>query len=331
MSTRSDSAQIPDTPAPVVLKRNGTSLRQLVVPATPALPEWLLSQKAEIRAALLRDGAIRLTGTTVTTPPVLAELATGLSGPLVEYTERTTPRAQIHDRIYSSTEYPAAQRILQHNEMSYTSYWPDHLFFCSAVTAEQGGQTPVADSRTVMRNLPAELVRRFEDLGVMYTRAYHPGLGLAWPEVFQTDDRGEVENYCIRNDIEWMWEGELLRTTQRRPAVVEHPVTGERVWFNQAHLFHVRALDQDSAAALLDLFDEQDLPSNAYYGDGTPISEDDLAAIGQAYNNAMLTPDWSDGDVLILDNVLMSHGRAPYRGERKVLAAMTCTDWAAWR
>ena len=311
------------------LEHNGTRVRQLN-PDGPDLPGWLRAHRPELRAALLREGAVRLTGTPVADAAALGVLATELSGPLLEYTERTTPRARVSGSVFTSTDYPASQHIAQHNETSYTRSWPDHVFFLSARTAEQGGQTPVADSRAVLAALPEDLVRRFTERGVCYTRAYHAGLGLPWQEVFQTEDRAEVEAYCAANDIDWEWADDLLRTRQVRPAVTTHPVTGETVWFNQAHIFHVQALDQDSRDTLLDLFDEPDLPSNAYYGDGSPISTDDLTAINEAYDRATLAPDWADGDILIVDNVLMSHGRAPYQGSRKVLVAMTRTDWTAW-
>lgn len=328
MTTRSDASS--GTLDFEVLEHNGTRLCQLTPPRGVPLTGWLLAHSDGLRSALLRVGAVRLTGTGLGDPSALGEVAATVSGKLLEYTERTTPRARVRGSVFTSTEYPANQHILQHNETSYTREWPDHVFFLSARTAEHGGQTPVADSRSVLRGLPTDLVRRFTELGVRYTRSYHAGLGLPWQEVFQTEDRGEVEKYCRANEIEWEWDDDLLRTRQLRPAVAVHPVTGETVWFNQAHLFHVLGLDPDSRDTLLDLFDEQDLPSNAYYGDGTPITEEDLAAIGQAYEAETLAADWSDGDLLIVDNMLMSHGRAPYQGARKVLVAMTRTDWAAW-
>lgn len=314
-----------------VLAHNNTRMCQTSVPDRAVLTDWLAAWSGALRSALLEMGAVRITGTGLSDPTSLGEAAKAVSGTLLEYTERTTPRTRVRDSVYTSTEYPPDQHIAQHNETSYTRQWPDHLFFLSACTAKHGGQTPVADSRAVLRRLPSELVERFTELGVLYTRTYHAGLGLPWQEVFQTEDRGEVERYCQANEIKWEWDDDLLRTRQLRPAVTAHPVTGEAAWFNQAHLFHVLALDAESRETLLDLFDEQDLPSNAYLGDGSPISEEDLTMITQAYDAETLAADWSDGDLLIVDNVLMSHGRRPYKGARKVLVAMTRADWAAWR
>jgi alpha-ketoglutarate-dependent taurine dioxygenase len=33
--------------------------------------------------------------------------------------------------------------------------------------------------------------------------------------------------------------------------------------------------------------------------------------------------DWNTGDLLVIDNVLVGHGRRPFTGSRRVLVAMT--------
>jgi len=33
--------------------------------------------------------------------------------------------------------------------------------------------------------------------------------------------------------------------------------------------------------------------------------------------------DWRTGDVLLVDNVLLAHGRRPFTGDRRVLVAMS--------
>jgi len=41
-----------------------------------------------------------------------------ISGELIEYSYRSTPRSQVSGNIYTSTEYPADQSIPLHNEMA---------------------------------------------------------------------------------------------------------------------------------------------------------------------------------------------------------------------
>lgn len=244
---------------------------------------------------------------------------------LLTYEFGSTPRSRIEKGVYSSTEYPADQWIDQHNEQSYTRKWPASIWFYCDIAAEQGGATPVADSRKVYERLDPALRRHFAEQQVMYVRNYGNGLDLPWEQVFGTEERSEVEQYCRAHqiDYEWLDDGDALRTRQVCQSELRHPVTGETVWFNQAHLFHVSNLPVALRETLLDVVDEDRLPRNTYFGDGSPIDAAMLDEIRAVYRDTMLSFAWQPADTLLLDNVLMSHGRAPFEGKRRVLVAMT--------
>jgi alpha-ketoglutarate-dependent taurine dioxygenase len=299
-----------------------TSLTRIRLSTSDHWREWVVRHAPALRAALT-SAALVLENAPVRSPADLAFLAETVGGRLMEYTERSTPRTRIDSNVYTSTEYPNDQEIPQHNENSYSDTWPWYVFFLCQTPAARGGQTPVADSRTVLRLLPTDLVARFRERGVRYTRTFRAGLGLSWQDTFQTTDRSEVERYCAAHGINAHWRGDLLRTSQRRPATIRHPVTGEEAWFNQAHLFHVNALPDEVRQSMLQLYAEDELPRNASYGTGEPITDEDLAAIDTAYRRALIGHAWSAGDILMIDNHVMSHGRQRYTGERSVVVAMT--------
>lgn len=73
---------------------------------------------------------------------------------------------------------------------------------------------------------------------------------------------------------------------------------------------------------MLSSFREEDLPLNAYYGDGSQIEDDVLDEIRDAYQQEKVVFTWQEGDILMLDNMLMAHGRTPFVGARKVLFGM---------
>jgi alpha-ketoglutarate-dependent taurine dioxygenase len=158
---------------------------------------------------------------------------------------------------------------------------------------------------------------------VMYVRNYRDGIDLAFEEVFGTSDRGEIERFCQKANIECEFLSDSrLRTRQRCPAVAVHPRTGRTVWFNQAHLFHTSNLDLAILSTLRTLYDEEDLPRNCYYGNGSAIDSTDLDCVREAYRQERVVFPWREGDVLMLDNMLVAHGREPFIGDRKIAVAM---------
>jgi hypothetical protein len=170
--------------------------------------------------------------------------------------------------------------------------------------------------------MPEAVRRRFEQHGVMYVRNYSD-IDIPWTEVFQTTDKADVESFCRANQLSFEWlDDKRLRTRQINQATAVHPVTGDRVWFNQAHLFHVTNLEAEVRESLLNVMKEEDLPRNTYFGDGAPIDTDTLRAIREVYDRNMIVFEWQRNDLLLLDNMLYSHGRGTYAGNRQVLVGM---------
>lgn len=298
------------------------------VVVTPAQPGLVLSDYvAEVREAMdavLHDaGAILFRGFEVGGLDGFGQFMLSASGELLPYNYRSSPRTQVQGNIYTSTEYPPDQRIPFHTEMSYTNAWPMKIGFMSMIVAATGGETPIADSRRVYDRIPEAIRRKFEDLGVMYVRNYTPWMDLSWQTVFQTEDRAEVDRFCAEAGIETEWvSDDHLRTRQVCQGVATHPVTGEKVWMNQAHLFHVSSLDPDMVEILMEDFGEENLPRNTYYGDGSPIDPEDFAAVRDAYDAEEILFPWQLNDVLLLDNMLMAHARSSFTGERRVVVGM---------
>jgi hypothetical protein len=285
--------------------------------------EWLASSGNAL--ARLRDehGAVLLRGFTPLDADGLAELGTGLTGELRDYDNRSTPRRRVNGRVFTSTEYPPDQTIPLHNEMSYTASWPGTLLLACIVPAPVGGETPLADSARVYARVPPSTRERFDRDGVMYVRNFGHGLDLSWQEVFQTPDRRAVDAYCKKHGIQAEWlGGERLRTRHVVQATAVSRASGEKVWFNQAHLFHVSSLPEGVERELRDSFSEDELPRNALYGDGSPLDPDDLAQIRAAYAAEEISLPWHAGDVMIVNNEQFAHGRKPYSGARSVLVAM---------
>jgi alpha-ketoglutarate-dependent taurine dioxygenase len=197
------------------------------------------------------------------------------------------------------------------------------IFFFCAKASEEGGATPIADTRRVFGRIANETREHLMERKYMYTRNFGDGFGLNWQEAFQTTRKAEVEDYCRNNRIEYEWKsGNRLRTRQVREVAARHPMTGEWVWFNHLTFFHVSTLDREIQEEALGSFAEEDLPNNTYYGDGCRIEAEVMEQLREAYESEKVRFDWKEGDILMLDNMLVAHGRDPYVGTRKVAVGM---------
>lgn len=303
----------------------GQTLPLVIEPAVDGLDltAWAARNQEFIRGHLLSHGAIVFRGFKMRTALQFEQFIRNVSSGPLEYYERSSPRHNVSGNIYTSTDYPADQTIFLHNENSYQHSWPLRIFFFCVTVAEQGGETLLADCRKVLQRLSPETRERFIEKKVMYVRNFRKGLGLPWQAVFQTTERDVVEQYCRKAGIETEWKGgDWLRTRQRREAVVRHPQTGAMLWFNHAAFFHASTLQPVVRELLLAEYQEEELPSNTYYGDSSPIPPSVVNELREAYHQETLFFRWQEGDILMLDNMLTAHGRAPFVGTREILVGM---------
>ncbi len=287
------------------------------------LVAWTIEHRAEVEEELMRHGAILFRGFDIQSISDFECFVRAISPDLMSYRERAAPRMEVGRKIFTSTEYPADQHIPLHHEMSYSHNWPMKLWFFCVQPAQQRGGTPIANDRIIFDLIDSRIKERFLEKKVMYVRNYGEGVDLSWQEAFQTNDRSVVEEYCRKAHTEVEWRDiNRLRTRQVRQVLATHPKTGETVWFNHAHMFHMSNLEPAVRESLLSEFKEDELPRNAFYGDGSPIETSVLDEIRDIYRRTAVTFQWQRGDVLMLDNILASHGREPFIGPRQIVVAM---------
>lgn len=286
------------------------------------LGDWVRSNLSALEMRLCEQGALLLRGFHVDSPEAFQQAVDAWNPRQLDYIYRSTPRKKLTAGVFTATEYPARMAIPLHNENSYQRIWPLHLAFCCLQPATSGGRTPLASMRKVTASIPAAVLDKFDRLGVTYVRHYHQDVDLSWQEVFQVCTAAELEKCCNELDIHHSWQEDLLRTWQTCQGLAHHPVTGERVFFNQAHLFHVSALGDELAGAMLDSYGLEFLPRHARFGDGSELTNTELWAVREAFMTNAIEFEWQRGDVLLVDNMLMAHGRTPFTGTRSVLAAL---------
>jgi alpha-ketoglutarate-dependent taurine dioxygenase len=288
---------------------------------------WYNTHADFIEKTLLEKGAILFRGTGADTVPGFEELTGSISEKFRNYVDGNYPRRNLQGHVYISTEYDPKYDITLHNELSYSVKWPSKLFFGCIIPPGSGGETPLADSREICRIMNPDLLEELETRKVRYVRNLHggEGMGPSWQQTFETTDRNVVEAHCreMAIDFEWKKNGGV-KLIHVRPATRLHPVTGERVWFNQVDQYHPSHFIPEIYEALMLVTggDEEQLPLYASYGDGARISDSTIKEIIDTIDKAVVIRPWEKGDFVILENMLVAHGRKSYTGDRQIVVSM---------
>lgn len=302
--------------------------------------EEVENYKPQIEQLLLKKGALLFRGFPLSTPDEFAHFIETLKlGNFVNYLLGDSPRDKIKNKVYTSTETPASIHLPLHQELSYIKHFPQHIYFFCQIAPIVHGETIIADAREVYKSLDPNIVTTFQKKGLIYISHYYYKDRMmqllnrfarshkSWVEVFETTNKSVVERICKKNEVELSWlPSDWVELKQNRPAVIEHPRTHETVWFNQAHLydFNPRLLGLLKYIGAKILYCR---PSTSLheitFGDGSPIPRQYLYHILDTLEKKTIAYPWKKGDVMVLDNILAMHGRAAFKGNRRILTALT--------
>lgn len=309
---------------------------------------WLHDQLHTRGAALLRGFGLR-------TPAEFEAAARAVEPELKNEYLGTSPRDALTPYVFSASELPPYYPIPQHCEMTFVKTPPRRLMFaCLVAPTGGGGETPLCDMRTVAAELDPAVRGRFERGGIRIIRNYDGPSGKGfldlwqlkrWDELFQTTDRAVVEAKAaaegVFTDLSW-GPGDRLRLISEHDALRAHPESGVPVWFNHVQVFHLST----AAAELRRIYGRTgDLRSLGLWGfarvmtaakrrkgaeaqsmhctyrDGREIADADLEHVRDTIWRHMIAEPWQAGDMVVIDNAAVSHGRLPYRGPRQVVVA----------
>ncbi|KAJ5697268.1 hypothetical protein N7488_010952 [Penicillium malachiteum] len=251
-------------------------------------------------------------------------------------------RNVVAENVWTANEGPPDRRFYQHNEYSRYTRFPANIHFYCQKKALEGGETPIAHSALVFEKVQEsipDLVQNVHERGLAMKMVFrapgNEGTGnefnwagkYSFGQEFQPgDDRAtqkakvEVQVQKLTHDFRWT-DDDTLELTQYIPGIRRTPASGRPVWFNGlAGRFgmtrDVGALDppylgRDGMAYL---------PCD--YGDGTPIPREYLEKLDKILNELEVNLALDEGDILLVDNFQVSHGRKPWKGERKILVSM---------
>lgn len=310
-----------------------------VAPSFEEFIAYLKAEKQELGKLVIKHGGILFRGFPIDGAKGFNAAIEALGfGEMLNYVGGDSPRDRVSGKVYTSTEAPPSFKILLHNEMSFIKHYPKNIYFYCDTPAPVGGATILADARSIYQAMPQHIRTKFEGGGLRYVSNYYGKNMLfelinrlqrghkSWMEAFETDDKEAVEKMCKENEFGYKWHGSWLEIMQDCPATIKHKITDEPIWFNQAHLydFNARHIGYWNWIGTKIVYSKpHTIMHEIFYGDGSPIAKKDLYTIMDVLDQQTISYPWQKRDFLVLDNVLMMHGRAPFSGKRKTLTALT--------
>jgi alpha-ketoglutarate-dependent taurine dioxygenase len=322
-------------------------------PGVHALCDWITSNRSALDEDLLSHGALLFRGFALHDADAFEQVALALDSGLHARYLGTSPRQRVNRHVLTSTDLPPHYPIMQHGEMSNMPSPPRKLFFFCEVAPRLGGETPLGDLRQVWSDLPDATRQKFEKLGVRYARTHggpdeasHGFWGTKrWTDMFETNDRGAVELLAHEQGLTLTWHVDGSLTIENQlPAFRIHPQTGTIAWHNHSQVFHAEAAALEYAhiarhqrtlraygmksilkliTSLRRMLPKRALTTHTTFGDGSPISREEMAQVIDALWRNLSIFTWRPADLLVVDNYSVSHGRLPFHGQRKILVALT--------
>jgi alpha-ketoglutarate-dependent taurine dioxygenase len=290
---------------------------------------WADSNREELDRLILAYGGILLRRFPVTSAAQFNDFISVFPNYQPGYVGGGSPRNAIEGKILESTRYDENLKIPLHSEMAYLKSYPARIAFFCRRASPVGGETIIGSMRTFMQHLPTALREKLEKHQIHIVRNFAPAGTtptivddsdkVCWNDAFYTDDRMKVEDHCKRLSAKPIWnnDGSLTIINVMTP-FTDHPLTGER--FYRSHIHSGGRVRQASVDA--DVGTKARRPSGYSLDGGETLGSDEIAIIKSLFDRIERSFPWNHGDVMILDNLQVAHGRNPFSGPREVMVAL---------
>ncbi|KAG7852977.1 hypothetical protein KL941_000027 [Ogataea angusta] len=287
---------------------------------------------------LKNHGVVVLRHTGTTDPEVISRyveaIATSSGDEEFEQTGVTAKRTIVTPHLSTANEGPSNLAIYQHNEFSRFLKYPSRLFFVCTRYKAAGGATPLVHGGELFASLEQVYPDFLTELG-------NKGLYMkqTWP--LETDNSTAWRDYfCFGRDLH---TNEDLETQKNKASVLVEEYVSKDYYFDENNdlivgqhsrpIRNYRVSETESYPVLFNsiaaYYADSKFKSNAYqktaaldYDNSEPIPIKYLDELLEQSIKLAYHHEWQEGDIAIVDNHQVSHGREPWAGERHVLVSM---------
>jgi hypothetical protein len=283
-----------------------------------ALLTWVKEHAASFKTELDKQGALLFRGFPINSAENFDAFSAAFGYDDFTHNESLSNAVRINltPRVFTANEAPPNVEIFLHHEMAQTPIHPEKIFFCCLAAAEKGGATPLCRSDHLYSAFKSEhpdWAAQFKELGLKYTTHIpatddnESGQGRSWRSTLSVASKVEAENRLKDLGYSWQWQPDesLIATTPALPAVRELPDGGES-FFNQVLAAYCgwKPVEDNGKPVLT-------------FGNGEHIPKQVLDSLVQLSKNFIYPAEWQDGDIALIDNHRVMHGRYPYSGSIK--------------
>ncbi|KAK9051380.1 hypothetical protein SSX86_028007 [Deinandra increscens subsp. villosa] len=270
------------------------------------------AHKPWLESLLLKNGAILFRGFPVTSPSDFNNVVEAFGFLELPYVGGIAPRTQVIGRVYTANESPLDMKIPFHHEMAYVPNPPTKLFFFCEEEPEKGGETPIVLSHMVyekMKERRPKFVTQIEEHGLSYIKmlgenndpsSYTHG---SWKSLYKTDDKKIAEERAAKLGVKLEWLGNTVKAiTNPLQAVRFDEESRRKTWF-----ISINANNNTSVEL----------------GNGNPIQDDVIEDLSKIMEEECVAIPWKKGDVMLINNLTVLHGRRPLiTPPRRILASL---------
>lgn len=192
-----------------------------------------------------------------------------------------------------------------HGEMYYQQDIPLMLWFFCAHPASKDGETIVCDGRQLFNELSSPLQELFRTKKLKYVVHLDQE---AWQKRYKTDDLKVLKELCIQNSL-------LLKINEDE----------------SIDLQYICPAVHQSRCGKYPTFISSLLPGkhkykNAiFFDDDSEITDDIVSEITEAAERITTEISWQIGDILMVDNTRMMHGRRAFSDNRREIYLRLCS------
>jgi len=197
---------------------------------------------------------------------------------------------------------------------------------CFKKATEGGGRFLIADGAKILGDMDPELLEKIYKRKVRISVS-NLDVPPSTPQILKDGFKSLVTSAVAPKfdmDLEMIYEadgkpGRLMAIEEMESPINRHPVTGQPVWFCNAHN-HLRYLRDRRPCGVPEVG-----MTDVFFGDLGHLSPEECDEIKRVSEKHITAVPMSPGDVLLVDNYRTLHGRDVFEGER-----YHAVSWFSW-